>query len=290
MDAADDVRTCQHEHVAVALQVVRMRRKPFAAKVFLLQLVPLDHRPHRAVQNQDALCEQFVELLRDVHHFSSSCRSPLAINTVNGSFSRRAPTRTTVFSKPAAFMSAASCASLKTEPPIAELAPDPAFVVLTKIEHEQPAAGAQNPVCLRQRALGVVRVVERLGEQRNVDRLVCDRQLFEIAALPRDVPELAAIGQRLAAREHVFRTVDGDHAPGPSRRLERQIAFTASEVGHVQGRHQQSKRPRPRAQLRPGTAAGVRRPTTHARRNSPCAAAVPPPAVHRRRAFPAWSA
>src|SRR5688572_12126688 len=113
MDAADDVRPRQHEHVAVALEIVRMRRKPLAAKVFLLQLVPLDHRPHRAVQNQDALGEQFVELIGDVHLFSNDCRSPLAISTVNGSFSRRAPTRTTVFPKPAAFIRAPSCASLK---------------------------------------------------------------------------------------------------------------------------------------------------------------------------------
>jgi hypothetical protein len=57
VDAADDVRPRQHQHVAVALQVMRMRRKPRAAEVLLLQLVPLDHRPHRAVQDQDALCE-----------------------------------------------------------------------------------------------------------------------------------------------------------------------------------------------------------------------------------------
>ena len=55
VDAADDVGPRQHEHVGVALEVVRMIGEPRAAIVGLAQRVALDHRAHRAVQNQDAL-------------------------------------------------------------------------------------------------------------------------------------------------------------------------------------------------------------------------------------------
>ena len=58
MDRADDVGPRQHEHVAVALEVARMVREAVAAEVGLRQLVALDHRPHRAVEDQDAFGEQ----------------------------------------------------------------------------------------------------------------------------------------------------------------------------------------------------------------------------------------
>jgi hypothetical protein len=49
------------------LEVDRVVRKPLAAVVRLLQLVTLDHRPHRAVDDEDALLEKVADLLFNAH-------------------------------------------------------------------------------------------------------------------------------------------------------------------------------------------------------------------------------
>ena len=64
VDLGDDVGPRQHEQVVVAAQIARMRREALAAEIGLGQLVALDHRPHRAVEHEDALREQRVELCR----------------------------------------------------------------------------------------------------------------------------------------------------------------------------------------------------------------------------------
>ena len=55
VDLGDDVGPRQHEDVVVAPQIVRMVREPLAAEIGFGQLMPLDHRPHRAVEDEDAL-------------------------------------------------------------------------------------------------------------------------------------------------------------------------------------------------------------------------------------------
>ena len=62
MNLANDVRLREHEKVVVALQILPLPiRKALSAIVGLLQLVLLDHGPHRAVQNKDALSEQVAK-------------------------------------------------------------------------------------------------------------------------------------------------------------------------------------------------------------------------------------
>jgi hypothetical protein len=66
--------------------------------------------------------------------------------------------------------------------------------------------------------------------------------IFEVAAFPRDVVELAALGDS-AAREHVSRSVDRRHVPGPARRFDRQQPCR-TEIGDVNcGQRQASARP-----------------------------------------------
>ena len=65
MDRADDVRTREDEDVAVAAQVLRVIREALAAEVGLRQLVALDHRAHRAVEEEDALREGMAQGLLD---------------------------------------------------------------------------------------------------------------------------------------------------------------------------------------------------------------------------------
>jgi hypothetical protein len=54
VDLADDVGPRQDQQVVVALQILRMILEPLAAEVRFRQLVALDHRPHRAVEDEDA--------------------------------------------------------------------------------------------------------------------------------------------------------------------------------------------------------------------------------------------
>ena len=64
VDRANDVGPRQHQEVVVALEVVRMAGEAGAAIVGLAEPVALDHRAHRAVQDQDALLEQMRRVRR----------------------------------------------------------------------------------------------------------------------------------------------------------------------------------------------------------------------------------
>src|SRR5882724_5078522 len=65
MDVADDLRLRQHEQVVVALDVTRPVAETLAAILGFLELVLLDHRAHRTVENQDAAVQAALELLAD---------------------------------------------------------------------------------------------------------------------------------------------------------------------------------------------------------------------------------
>ncbi len=67
MDGADDVGLGQHQQVVVALQVAGPVGEAVAAEVGLAQPVLLDHRPHRAVEDQDTLGQLGLELFSSVH-------------------------------------------------------------------------------------------------------------------------------------------------------------------------------------------------------------------------------
>ncbi len=58
VDATDDLRSGQHQQVVVAFEVVRMILEPLAAIIRLLQVVTLDHRAHRTVEDEQALGEE----------------------------------------------------------------------------------------------------------------------------------------------------------------------------------------------------------------------------------------
>ncbi len=58
VDRADDVRPCQDEEVAVALLILGVILEALAAKVRVGQLVSLNHRAHRAVEQEDSTLEE----------------------------------------------------------------------------------------------------------------------------------------------------------------------------------------------------------------------------------------
>jgi hypothetical protein len=57
MDLFDDVRLRQRQQIVRAFQVARVLRELRAAKPILVQPVALDHRAHRAVDDQDSLLQ-----------------------------------------------------------------------------------------------------------------------------------------------------------------------------------------------------------------------------------------
>ena len=65
MDGADDVGTRQHQHIAVSAQVLGVILEAVAAEVRFRQLVALDHRAHRTVEDQHALLEGTAQDLPD---------------------------------------------------------------------------------------------------------------------------------------------------------------------------------------------------------------------------------
>src|SRR5579864_3465701 len=116
MDLAHDFGPREHEHIVVAAEVARMVAEAVAAKVRFRQPVPLHHRPHRAIKDENPLREECVELESHVTCHRRACPvdlsppcglcgfvltrrpvagfTPDATSTVNGSPALRAPTAT----------------------------------------------------------------------------------------------------------------------------------------------------------------------------------------------------
>ena len=58
MDPADDLGLGQREQVVVTLQVLRVVGEALAAEVGLVEVLLLEHRAHRPVEDDDPLAEQ----------------------------------------------------------------------------------------------------------------------------------------------------------------------------------------------------------------------------------------
>ena len=97
---------------------------------------------------------------------------------------------------------------VKAQPAIAQLGPDPGFAMFPQIEDQRTAAGPENPPRFGERPRGVVRVVQRLRQQGDIDRAVTNRQSFERPALPRHVRDLPALRKGLCPRQHFGRPID----------------------------------------------------------------------------------
>ena len=88
--------------------------------------------------------------------------------------------------------------------------------------------------------------MQRLRQQRDVDRRVLDRQLLELAALPDDVRRRGGGEPSALARSST--TSERSTAitcARPARRLDREIAVAAAEIGDRERRQQQPERARP---------------------------------------------
>ena len=177
-------------------------REALAAEVRFGQLVALDHRAHRAVEDEDAAVEErsqrveyglfigiscscrltscAVSAGRSAGVFGQSmllvgCAAPAGFvplrdqhrERVAGSCARRRVTLTSV--SPASVSNAFEPLVAEAEPAIAEPVAHPGLVVLAQIEHQHAAAGHEDARRLGERARGIVGVVQRLRQQRDVD-------------------------------------------------------------------------------------------------------------------------
>ena len=100
---------------------------------------------------------------------------------------------------------------------------------------------------LGQRARGFGRVVQRLREQRQIDRSVRQRHLLEIAALPRDVRQFPPRRQRpclVPARRAIDRRPSRDAPSARTRASDSPSPQPRSATSS--SRQQQAERPRPR--------------------------------------------
>ena len=151
----DHVGPRQHQHVVVALEILRVRLEALAAEIGFGQLVALDHGAHRAVEDEDAFGEQAFECRGRRAVVVSGARCfvcvigyfllfvgfvPIASSTANGSLVRRAPSATRTSSKPARVSMPDRCSSLNPNQLIAELLAHPGLVVRAQVEDQQPAA------------------------------------------------------------------------------------------------------------------------------------------------------
>jgi hypothetical protein len=75
MDGGNHVRSCQHQQVVVALEIPHPVGEARTPVIAFLQPVGLDHRAHRAVQDQDALGQGLLDLLSSFHY-----REPVSAN------------------------------------------------------------------------------------------------------------------------------------------------------------------------------------------------------------------
>ena len=62
MDLFDDRWLCEDENVAVALQIASVRCEPLAAEPLFGEAMPLDHRAHRTIEDEDALCQRGMQM------------------------------------------------------------------------------------------------------------------------------------------------------------------------------------------------------------------------------------
>ena len=114
-----------------------------------------------------------------------------------------------------------------------------------QVEDEHPAARPQNARGFLDGLRRIGRMVQRLREQRHVDRGVLERQRFHLATLPADVLHAAPLGERFGAFQHVGRSIDADDAFGPLRRFNSQVSFPARDIGDINRWQQQAECPRP---------------------------------------------
>ena len=103
-------------------------------------------------------------------------------------------------------------------------------LVLEEVEDNDAAAGPDNAKGSLHRLLRRGRVMERLAENRHVDRLVVERRIFNVTMTVLEVLETVLTGNLGAELDHLLRVVDGNDMLGPlSQQLRQRSNASMSE-------------------------------------------------------------
>ena len=172
---------------------------------------------------------------------------PLAISTVNGSPARARRRATRDVGRTRRRSAApSSSSSLKPSQRSPSCSRTQVFVVRAQVEHQHAAAGPRMRAASASARAGSRGVVQRLRQQRDVDRRVRERQLLELAALPGDVADAAARRPARVPRASTSaRSIDGDRRAAPSARPRSSGSPRRSRGRRRRRRQQQAERARP---------------------------------------------
>ena len=184
------------------LRSLRVIAEPLAAELGVGQLEALDHRAHRAVEDEDALGEQLVEgvAVSVVMSLSmSDVRAGAAVLGRRGfdaagdehgkgiAGAARADAHLDVGEARDRSAARASCVVREAELAIAELFAHPGSSCARRSRTSTLPPGRTTRAASASASAGIGRVMQRLRQQGDVDRCRLERQLFELAALERDV-------------------------------------------------------------------------------------------------------
>src|SRR5438552_10578530 len=83
--------------------------------------------------------------------------------------------------------------------------------VAEQVQDHDPSALSQDAMSARDRALGMNGVMQRLTQNREVDRPFADRRIFDIAEPILEIREAVLLCQFSAKLDHLRRIIDRDH-------------------------------------------------------------------------------
>src|SRR5262249_27788720 len=106
---------------------------------------------------------------------------------------------------------------------------------LLQIEHEELAAGLENPPRLVDRALRMLGVMQGLTEDREIDRLIRQRHLFDVAELVGEIIETVLLSELGADLDHAGRVIDAPHLRGATGQQLGKESLAGAEIGDRDG-------------------------------------------------------
>ena len=110
--------------------------------------------------------------------------------------------------------------------------------VTEQIEDHDSSAPSQHAMSARDRVLGMNRVMQRLTQNREVDRALGDRRIFDIAESILKIGEAVLLCEFRAKLNHLRRIIDRDHLAGGFGEELRKRPFSGAEISHRQRREQ----------------------------------------------------
>jgi hypothetical protein len=101
---------------------------------------------------------------------------------------------------------------IEPEPSVSETLTNPELIVFSEIQDEDVSPWTHDSRGLRKGAAGILRVMQRLRQHRDLDAAIGNRQRLELSAPPQDVSDSTTPREFAGVGEDLRRSIDGDHA------------------------------------------------------------------------------